>query len=97
MDFRQITMMQKIKSGMDRFRANHPKFPMFLRAVSQDALVEGTIIEINVTTPEGKNYCTNVKLKADDMELFVRLKICRVNFPCIFFIQWEHTNSVINI
>ena len=35
MDFRQITMMQKIKSGMDRFRANHPKFPMFLRAVSQ--------------------------------------------------------------
>ena len=54
MDFRQITMMQKIKSGMDRFRANHPKFPMFLRAVSQDALVEGTIIEINVTTPEGK-------------------------------------------
>ena len=34
MDFRQITMMQKIKSGMDRFRANHPKFTMFLRAVS---------------------------------------------------------------
>ena len=97
MDFRQITMMQKIKSGMDRFRANHPKFPMFLRAVSQDALVEGTIIEINVTTPEGKNYCTNVKLKADDMELFDSFKICRVNFSCIFFILWKHTNSVINI
>lgn len=47
---------------------------MFLRAVSQDALVEGTIIEINVTTPEGKNYCTNVKLKADDMELFDSFK-----------------------
>ena len=46
MDFRQITMMQKIKSG----------------------------IEINVTTPEGKNYCTNVKLKADDMELFDSFK-----------------------
>ena len=63
MDFRQITMMQKIKSGMDRFRANHPKFPLFLRAVSQDALVEGSIIEI-----------TNVKLKADDMELFDSFK-----------------------
>ena len=69
-----VTMMQKIKSGMDRFRANHPKFPLFLRAVSQDALVEGSIIEINVTTPEGKNYCTNVKLKADDMELFDSFK-----------------------
>lgn len=89
MDFRQITMMQKIKSGMDRFRANHPKFPLFLRAVSQDALVEGSIIEINVTTPEGKNYCTNVKLKADDRNFLIRLKICRVNFPCIFFYSLE--------
>ena len=97
MDFRQITMMQKIKSGMDRFRANHPKFPLFLRAVSQDALVEGSIIEINVTTPEGKNYCTNVKLKAMTWNFLIRLKICRVNFPCIFFILWKHTNSVINI
>ena len=74
MDFRQITMMQNIKSCMDRFRANHPKFPLFLRAVAQDALVEGSIIEINVTTPEGKNYCTNVNLKADDMELFDSFK-----------------------
>ena len=70
---------------------------MFLRAVSQDALVEGTIIEINVTTPEGKNYCTNVKLKADDMELFDSFKSMQGYCPCIFFIQLEHTNSVINI
>ena len=74
MDFRQITMMQKIKSGMDRFLANHPKLQLFLRAVSHYALVEGSIIEINVTTPVGKNYCTNVKLKADDMELFDSFK-----------------------
>lgn len=69
MNFNQLAMLQQIKSGMDRFRANHPKFPMFLKAVSQEALREGTLIEINVTTPEGKNYCTNVRLKPDDMEL----------------------------
>ena len=75
MDFPSDHHDAEDKIGMDRFRANHPKiFPMFLRAVSQDALVEGTIIEINVTTPEGKKYCTNVKLKADDMELFDSLK-----------------------
>ena len=35
MDFRQITMMQKIKSGMDRFRANHPKIPaVFTRRIT---------------------------------------------------------------
>lgn len=74
MDFRQIAMIQKLKTDVNRFRANHPKFPMFLKAVSQDAIKEDTIIEISVTTPEGKNYCTNVRLKADDIALFDSLK-----------------------
>lgn len=68
MNFNQLALLQQLRSGMSRFRANHPKFPMFLKAVSQDALKEGSVIEINVTTPEGKNYCSNVRLKADDME-----------------------------
>ena len=74
MNFNQITMLSKMKNAMETFRQNHPKFPLFLNAVSQDALVEGTIIEINVTTPEGKNYCTNVKLKSSDLELMEALK-----------------------
>lgn len=74
MNFNQITMLSKMKNAMETFRRNHPKFPLFLNAVSQDALVEGTIIEINVTTPEGKIYCTNVKLKSSDLELMETLK-----------------------
>ncbi|MGF0031463.1 hypothetical protein ACQRBN_00585 [Bariatricus sp. SGI.154] len=69
MNFNQIAMLQKIKGCMDRFRANHPKFPLFINAVSQEAMKEGTVIEITVTTPEGKNYCSNIKLQANDMEL----------------------------
>lgn len=74
MNLNQIAMMQKIKGCIDRFRANHPKFPLFLNAISQQALMEGSVIEINVTTPEGKNYCTNLKLSSDDMELVDYLK-----------------------
>lgn len=74
MNLSQLAMLQKLKSGIDRFRANHPKFPLFLKAVSQDALKEGSVIEISVTTPEGKNYCSNVRLNADDMELMETLK-----------------------
>ncbi len=59
---------------MQRFRLNHPKFPLFLNAVSQEALVEGSVIEITVTTPEGKNYCSNIKLKQDDLEMLDCLK-----------------------
>ena len=74
MNLNQLAMLQKLKSGIDRFRANHPKFPLFLKSVSQDALREGSVIEISVTTPEGKNYCSNVRLNADDMELMETLK-----------------------
>ena len=59
---------------MEQFRMNHPKFPMFLNAVSREALIEGSIIEITVTTPEGKNYCSNIKLKQEDLELVECLK-----------------------
>ena len=64
MDFRQITMLQKIKSGMAQFQANHPKFPLFLKAVSKDALVEGTVIEMKITTPEGERVLHECKTKA---------------------------------
>lgn len=79
MNFNQLAILQQLKSGIDRFRANHPKFPLFLKAVSQDALREGSVIEITVTTPEGKNYCSNVKLNADDMELMETLKKMNMN------------------
>lgn len=81
MNFNQIAMIQKIKSYIDRFRANHPKFPLFINAVSREALMEGTVIEITVTTPEGKNYCSNIKLKQDDMELVETLKSMNQNQP----------------
>lgn len=74
MNFNQLAMLQQLKAGIDRFQLNHPKFPLFLKAVSQEALKEGTLIEINVTTPEGQNYCSNLRLKADDMEFINSIK-----------------------
>ena len=62
MNLNQIAMLQKFKSSIDQFRSNHPKFPMFVQAVAQDALVEGT-------SPGGKHYSSNIKLKEEDIEL----------------------------
>ncbi|PWJ48994.1 hypothetical protein [Faecalicatena contorta] len=74
LNLNQIAMLQKFKSSMDRFHNNHPKFQLFVKAVSNDALAEGTIIEINVTTPEGKSYSSNIKLKEDDIETIKMLQ-----------------------
>ena len=44
LNFNQLAMLQKLRSSVQTFRNNHPKFPLFLNAVSADALKEDTII-----------------------------------------------------
>lgn len=60
----------KIKGSWDKFVENHPKFPMFINAVKATGVNEGTIMEITITTPEGKTLSTNVKVTKADKELF---------------------------
>ena len=53
----------------------HPKFKNFMNAVwREQALRQDAVIEISVTSPEGKNYCSNIKLNAADIEMFEQLK-----------------------
>lgn len=68
------SVLFKIKGAWDTFSANHPKFPLFVKAVGQSGIKEDSIVEIAVTTPEGKRLETNVKLTASDMELIDILK-----------------------
>ena len=59
---------------LETFRNNHPKLPLFFQAAVQNALMEGSIIQISAKTPEGKAYCTNLKLTAPDAEMLQALK-----------------------
>lgn len=63
----------KIKSYWDRFTQNHPKFPQFISAVQSTGIAEGTIIEVNITTPEGRTLSTNVKITESDKKMFEEL------------------------
>ena len=63
----------KLKNAWDVFSQNHPKFPKFMKAIHQNGMQEGTIIEINVTSPDGKILSSNIKLKESDVTLFGEL------------------------
>lgn len=67
-------MLLKIKGAWDKFASNHPKFPMFIKAASQQAIQEGSIIEIAITDKDGKKIDTNLVIKAEDLELLESLK-----------------------
>lgn len=60
----------ELQNSWNQFKNRHPKFPNFLRAVSKNAISEGTILEIKVTDPDGRTYASNLRLTKEDMELF---------------------------
>ena len=70
MDLGTIT---KLKSGWDKFTRNHPKFPAFLNAIKSQGVVEGTVFEIKVTNPGCDPITGNIKLTAEDLDLFKSL------------------------
>ena len=54
--------MLQLKNAWNTFTGNHPKFPRFLRAAGS-CISKDTIIEIKVTTAEGRVLETNLKVK----------------------------------
>lgn len=64
--------LMQLKNSWATFTQNHPNFPKFLQAAST-AVKEDTLIEIKITTAEGKVIETNLKVKASDIELFKNL------------------------
>ena len=65
--------LMKIKGLVDKFKSNHPKVPLFFNDAAR-SIGEGSIIEINITTADGKNLCTNMKVLPEDIELINQLK-----------------------
>lgn len=65
--------IMKVKGLMDKFKENHPKVPMFFSAASK-SITAGSVIEITVTSADGKQMCTNMKVTEEDLELFAQLK-----------------------
>ena len=69
--------LMQFKKYWDEFTSRHPKFPLFLNAVSQNGITEGTIIEVQIKRPDGKEFTSNLKIAKEDMELFQKLKETR--------------------
>lgn len=67
----RLMELKRIKNTVE---TNHPRLFPFLKAVSKHAVQEGTVIEIQVTSPDGKCYQTNLKLTASDLEALEKAK-----------------------
>ncbi len=67
------SILLKLKSAKDKFSAAHPKFISFLNAAYAKGVREGTVLDVSFTTPEGETLHSNIRLSAEDAELFAEL------------------------
>lgn len=66
--------LMALKTEYAKFQKRHPKIVPFFQAVSQNALKENTVIEIQVSTEDGKQYASNMKITPEDIRMFQELK-----------------------
>lgn len=64
-----IAMMQAA-GRIKIFQEQHPKAIAFIQSISNGDLREGSVIELKVTTPEGKESVSNIRLTKEDIETF---------------------------
>ncbi len=69
MAFNPLKMMQ-FKNAWDEITQRHPKFPQFMTAVAATpvGIQAGSIIEVQINTPDGKNFTTNLKVSEEDIQ-----------------------------
>jgi len=60
--------LMKLKERFGLFREDHPKVLPFFKKLRSEALQEGSVLEMKVTTPDGKEYSSNIRLNAHDVE-----------------------------
>lgn len=61
-------MLMQLQQKIQTFQQDHPKFVPFMTAVKNNALEEGAVFAMKVTTPEGKTIESNIRLTANDIE-----------------------------
>ena len=63
-----VALLMQLRKRFETFRKEHPKMIPFLKKVQKEAFSEGSVVEIKVTSPEGKEYVSNLKVTANDIE-----------------------------
>lgn len=71
--FNPLKLLQ-FKSAWESFTVRHPKFAAFIQFIAKSGFAEGTIIDIKITMPDGKELSSNMKVSPEDIEFINSLK-----------------------
>ena len=67
-------LLMQLQQRLSQFQQDHPKVMPFFQAVGNNAVQEGTVFAIKVTTPDGKTLESNIRLTANNIETINMMK-----------------------
>ena len=59
----------QLRPKLKEFQGRHPKFVQFFTKAVPENIKEGSVFEVKVTSPEGKELKTNIKVTSEDAQL----------------------------
>ncbi len=58
----------QFRKDWGEFEKRHPKFVLFIGAIMKNGIGEGSVIDIKITLPDGRELESNLKVSAEDVE-----------------------------
>ena len=58
----------KMKERLGIFNEEHPRVRPFFHKIKEDGLPVGSVLELKVMLPDGKEQVTNIRLTENDLE-----------------------------
>ncbi|MCR4686887.1 MAG: hypothetical protein K5659_04910 [Lachnospiraceae bacterium] len=62
-------MLLQFKKKWEEFAQRHPRFVQFANALASADVGEGSVIDVTVTLPDGRQMASNLRLTAEDIEM----------------------------
>ena len=64
----------RLKTDLKHFQTEHQKFTAFLRYAAEHSLKEGSVVEVAVRQPDGREIHANLRLNENDVRILQNLR-----------------------
>ena len=65
--------LMEFKNKWGEFESRHPKFVQFIMTVAKNGVSEGSVIDVKITLPDGREIESNMKVTSEDVEFIKSL------------------------
>lgn len=68
------SVIMQLLNAKKQFEQSHPKFAAFIKDLSKQDIAPGSIIDVQITKPDGTTVTANMRVQESDLKLLQELK-----------------------